>query len=107
MLYRIHRYLQRAKEITDLKPNMQMLPHEGNFYQKPLKCTLFFRHRLDGWMICDFTSISTVFPVISGRWASNNEMLCAMETRFRLKRPPLRAGLERGTARSVGQLLAY
>ena len=47
-----------------------------------------------------FNSIS----VISGRWADDNERLCAMEFRLRLRR----FRLERGrtwTARSVGQRL--
>ena len=58
----------------------------------------FFCLNGDGWTTCDFTSFSTVF-VISGRWMDDNERLCAMEPRLRLKRYPLQAGIEPGTAR--------
>ena len=53
---------------------------------------------MDGWMTCEFTSFSTVF-VISGRRTYDNERLCAMEPRLRLKRSPPQAG----TATSVGR----
>ena len=43
--------------------------------------------------------------VISGRWTSDSEKLCAMEPRFQLKRSSPRAELEPGTARSTGQRL--
>ena len=40
---------------------------------------------MDGWMDeRDFTSNSIL--VISGRWADDNERLCAMEPHIRLKR---------------------
>ena len=35
---------------------------------------------VDGWMTCDFRSLSTVFQ--SGRWADFNERLCANGTPF-------------------------
>ena len=41
------------------------------------------------------------------RWADDNERSCAMDSCFRLKRPPPQAGLEPGTIRSVGQRLTY
>ena len=50
-----------------------------------------------------FNSIS----VISGRWSDDNERLCAMESRLRLKRSSPQAGLEPTTARSVGQSLTH
>ena len=50
-----------------------------------------------------FYSIS----VISGRWPGDNKKLCATESRLRLKRSVPLAVLEPGTARSVGQRLAY
>ena len=50
-----------------------------------------------------FNSIS----VISGRWADDNDRLCAMEPRLRLKRSSPRAGLELTTTRSVGQRLTH
>ena len=40
---------------------------------------------IDGWMTCDFTSFLTVI-VISGRCIDDNERLCAMELRLRLRR---------------------
>ena len=40
---------------------------------------------VDGWMICDITSFSTVFSVISGRLVDDNERQCAMEPRLRLR----------------------
>ena len=48
-----------------------------------------------------FKSIS----VISGRWAGDNERLCAVELRLRLERSLPETGLEPGIARSVGQRL--
>ena len=50
-----------------------------------------------------FNSIS----VISGRSADENERLCAMEPRLRVKRSSPQAGLELTTARSVGQRLTH
>ena len=50
----------------------------------------------DGWMTCDFMSFSTVFSVISGRWADDNERLCAMEPRLRLGRFRLERGSNPG-----------
>ena len=50
-----------------------------------------------------FNSIS----VISGRWADDNERLCAMEPCLRLKKSSPPADIELGTARSVGQRLTH
>ena len=50
-----------------------------------------------------FNSVS----VISGRWTDDNERLRAMEPRLRSKRSPPQAGIEPGTARSVGQRLTH
>ena len=55
-------------------------------------------------MICDFTSFLTVFQSYQ-RLEFDNERLCAMELRLRPERFPPPAGLEPGTARSVGQRL--
>ena len=46
-----------------------------------------------------FKSVS----VISGMWVGDNERLCAMEPRVRLKRSSTHAGFEPGIARSAGQ----
>ena len=51
-----------------------------------------------------FYVISTVL-VKSGKWADDNERLCALEPRLRLRKSSPHAGLEHGTARSVGQRL--
>ena len=48
--------------------------------------------RTDGWMTCDFTSFPTWISVIPGRWANDNERLCAMERRLRLRRFRLEQG---------------
>ena len=53
---------------------------------------------------CDFTSFSAVFQS-SGRWAGDNERLCAMEPIYEVEKISPRAGLESGMARSVGQHL--
>ena len=45
--------------------------------------------------------------VTSGRRADDNERLCAMEPRLRLKRPLPQAGLELAIARSVGNRLTH
>ena len=50
-----------------------------------------------------FKSIS----VISGRWADDNERLCAMEPPLRLKRSSPQAELELTAARSVSQRLTH
>ena len=59
-----------------------------------------------GWMTCDFTSFQQ-FSVISGRWARDNERLCALEPRLPLKRSTPQARLEPVAAESVGQRLTY
>ena len=41
------------------------------------------------------------------RWADDNERLCAMDPRLRLKKSPPRAGVEPETAISVGQRLTH
>ena len=43
--------------------------------------------------------------VISGRWACDNNRLCAVEACLRLQIAPPQAGLEPGTARAAGQRL--
>ena len=45
--------------------------------------------------------------VISGRWAGDNESLCAMGPLLRLKRSLSQADLESRPARSVSQCLNY
>ena len=50
-----------------------------------------------------FNSIS----VTPGQCAGDNERLCAMKFRSRLKRSPPQAGLEPGTSRSVGRRSTY
>ena len=42
--------------------------------------------RRDGWMTCDYTPFFNNIQVISGRWADDNESLCATEPRLRLGR---------------------
>ena len=62
----------------------------------------------DGWMDdLRFYVLFNSISVISGRWADDNDRLCAMELRLRLKRSSPRAGLELTTARSVGQRLTH
>ena len=51
---------------------------------------------MDGWMTCDFMSFTTVFSVISGQCADDNERLCAMEPRLRLRRFRLERGSNPG-----------
>ena len=61
-----------------------------------------------GWMNnLQFYVIFNSISVISGRWPGDNKRLCAIESRLRLKRSVPLAMLEPGTARSVGQRLAY
>ena len=67
-------------------------------------------HRTLGWIDggmddLRFNVLFNSIPVISGRWADDNERLCAMEPCLRLKRSSPQAGLELTTARSVGQRL--
>ena len=50
-----------------------------------------------------FNSIS----IISGRWANDNERLCAMKSRERLRRFRLDRSFKLGNARSVGQRLTH
>ena len=40
---------------------------------------------MNGWMFCDFTSLSTI-SVISGRWADENKRLCTMIPSLWLRR---------------------
>ena len=60
---------------------------------------------MDGSMTQFYVLFNNI-SIISGRWADDNERLCAMEPRLQLERAPPQAGLERGTARLVGQRLA-
>ena len=51
---------------------------------------------MDGWMDdLRFYVLFNIISVISGRWANDNERLCAMEARLRLRR----VRLERGRTR--------
>ena len=62
----------------------------------------------DGWMgDLQFYVLFNSISVIPGRGADDNDRLCAMELRLRLKRSSPRAGLELTTARSVGQRLTH
>ena len=57
-------------------------------------------------MTCDFMYFSAVF-YLSGRWASDNEWLYAMEPPSRSEKSTPHAGIESGTAKSVGHRLTY
>ena len=63
---------------------------------------------MDGWMDdLGFYVLFNSISVISGRWAGDNERLCAMGPLLRLKRTLSQADLESRPARSVGQFLNY
>ena len=47
---------------------------------------------MNGWMTCDFASFSNSISVVPGRWEVDNEMVCAMELRLRLRRFRLERG---------------
>ena len=55
---------------------------------------------MDGWPTINV--ILSRLLVILERWIGNNEMLCAMELRLRLKRFQPLVGIEPGTPRSAG-----
>ena len=62
----------------------------------------------DGWMDdLRFYVLFNSISVISGQWADDNDRLCEMKPRLRLKRSSPRAGLELTTASSVGQRLTH
>ena len=78
------------------------------FYQFMLSVLVHFKNRallsflyIDGWMTSFYVLFNSI-SVMSGRYDADEEKLCAMELRLRLKRFPPHAGLEPGTARSVG-----
>ena len=50
---------------------------------------------MDGWMICDHVHFNSI-SVTSGRWANDNERLCAIEPRLRLRRVRLERGSNSG-----------
>ena len=52
---------------------------------------------IDGRIICELSSISTVFQSYQENW------MVIMEPRFTTKKVPRPAGLKPGTARSAGQ----
>ena len=54
-----------------------------------------------------FYAPCNIISVISGRRRGKNERLCAISPRLGLEIFQLQAGLESGTARSVGQGLTY
>ena len=61
---------------------------------------------IDRWMDgLRFHVLFNSISVISGQWTGDNERLCAISPRLRLKRSPPQAGLEPGTATSVGKRL--
>ena len=51
---------------------------------------------MGGWMTCDFTSFSTVFHSNQDNGPDDNERLCAVEPRLRLRRIRLEWGLDSG-----------
>ena len=60
----------------------------------------------DGWMTCDFASFSTVFQ----SYQDDERLImkdCVQWNPFTLEKISPRAGLERTTARSVGQRLTH
>ena len=59
---------------------------------------------MDGWMDGFYVLFNDML-VITGRWLVDNESLCAMKPRLRLKKNPPQAGLQPRTTRSVGQRL--
>ena len=62
----------------------------------------------DGWMDdLQFYVLFNSISVISGRWADDNESLCAMEPRFLVEKILHQMELELATARSVGQRLTH
>ena len=61
---------------------------------------------MDGWITCAFTSILTVFQ----SYQDDGRMImkgCVQWTPFTLEKISPRAGIEPGTARSLGQRLSY
>ena len=60
----------------------------------------------NGWMICNFPSFSTVFQSYRDDWRMIMKGLCN-GTPFTIEKISPRAGLELGTARSVGQRLTH
>ena len=51
---------------------------------------------MDRWMICNCTTFSTVFSVLSGQSADDNERLCAMKPVYSLRRFRTELGLNLG-----------
>ena len=55
------------------------------------------KFEMDGWMDdLRFYVLFNSVSVISGRWADDNERLCAMEPRLRLRRFHLKRGSKSG-----------
>ena len=64
--------------------------------------------KIDGWMDdLRFIVLLNSISVRLGQRAGDNEWLCAMEPRLRLKRSSPQSGMELGTARSAGQRLTH
>ena len=63
---------------------------------------------VDGWMDdLRFYVLFNSVSVISGRWTDDNERLCAMGPRLRLKRSLPQAEIESRTVGSRGQRLTH
>ena len=62
---------------------------------------------MDGWDDLQFYILFNSNLAISGRWGYDNERLSAMEPCLPSKSSSPQAGLDPGTARSVGQYLTY
>ena len=64
------------------------------------KMEMVLNRWIDDWQ---FYVLFNRISVISGRWADDNERLCAMEPHLGLKRPSPHARLKLKNARSVSQ----
>ena len=63
-------------------------------------------YAVDGWIICDFTAISTVFQ----SYQEDERIImkgCVQWNPFTVEKTSPRAGLELGTARSIGRRLTH
>ena len=68
---------------------------QDSSYVGEKRCQLIFV--IDGWMTCDFYVLFDSVSVMSGQWEVDNERLCAMELRLRLRRSRTRSAISVGT----------
>ena len=107
ILSSILNYLPRKLNDIILEPQWKL---KSKNYIWHLACPFLVQFKEESWRMDQWLLFYVIFnsiSVMSGQWLNSNDRLCAMEPCLQSERFPPQAGLEYGTARSVGQRLTY